>query len=291
MNPWTYLEVEKRERLSAKDVLPTTLTGVSSVLLKSGNGKTTLTPTFPSLFTPINQPFRRHQTMFYGFNNAGNFQHLDAQDINLKFLKFINESEKVTDKSELTMIQSRAFYMEKYAPQDSVKSGVIFFLYLGKPYFLNKIKNELSIHMLPEDFNDPNNSQLKDLFLRASGILSNDVRFYNTNEYMQDGGIFTNIVNTDIMYATYKAALNSLFKKTEDNLYQLFLSHPYYIGAAIINGNPGEFFYHILGVVHAAISLIIDPLVELTALFTRSIFSEKPDKAEELFSARLQFGN
>lgn len=288
MNPWVALDVEKRKRLVEKGVLPTTFTGVSSVFEGNFIDRKDI-PTFPHLLTPINQPFRKYQGFFGHFTcckgdvQYGPYVHYGAEDINLQFLFFLCSPEVSIDKQE-TIISSQAYHnAKKVFPDDDTTSGYCFFRLNETIYYVKKTKEKYTLHegMIDKASTDPH---LYQLFLSAFSFDAEDKSvFYTTQQMVVGGGIFARAFNTTLMNATYTAAAYSLLKKMEDNLYQLFCAHPYYFGSALLHGKVSSFLYHLLGMFHALVSLVLDPLVEFTALITRTAFAPKPDNPEDLF--------
>ena len=71
------------------------------------------------------------------------------------------------------------------------------------------------------------------------------------------------------------------FREAAELWHQKHTHH--YLGSALLNGQAASFIYHLLGIFHAMISLVRDPLVELTALVTRTAFASNPDEVSDLF--------
>lgn len=289
MNPWVDLEVEKRARLVSKGVLPTTFTGVSSAY-EGETGNRRSIPTFPHLFTPINQPFRRYQGLFGQFTynrdgaHWGPYRHYDAEDINLRFLHYFN-NDKVSS-AEQDSIPSSQIYRDamNVFPNDQTTCGYCFFRHNEAIFYIRKTRETYRLCKIGEGLYTPQNHHLYQLVLNALSLDNeNKSAFYTTEQVIRDGGIFTKVFNNTLTHATYGEAGNSLLKKMEDNLYQLVLAHPYYLGSALLNGQAASFLYHLLGMFHAMISLVLDPLVELTALVTRTAFASNPDEVSDLF--------
>ncbi|MFZ4077362.1 MAG: hypothetical protein ACOYKA_05190 [Legionellaceae bacterium] len=275
MNPWVDLEVEKRARLVSKGVLPTTFTGVSSVYERRHRRAI---PTFPHLFTPINQPFRRYQGLFWGHD-----RYHDAEDINLRFRRCFNNN---LLQDELNNIPASQIYRDamNVFPKDQTTSGYCFFRYGEAIFYLQKIKESYQLRKIDGGLYTAKNHEFCQLVVHALSLEHQPISaFYTTAQVIMDAGLFANVFNRTLTHATYAAAGNSLLKKIEDNLHQLILAHPYQLASALLHGQVATFLYHVLGMFHAMISLVFDPLVELTALITRTAFASQPDDASELF--------
>ncbi len=284
MNPLLKLEVEKRKRLVSKGVLPTTFTGVSVVYDKTGDKKREV-PTFPHLFTPINQPFRYYQGLFgkFRYNNwSFSYDHMDASDINIEFIRLLPSAPLQTKESgKFAGIDSYELAKIKISEYRN-NSYYCFFLHDNKIFYINK-KDDL--YKIKDELYSPQNGDLYELVMYTLQFEANGVSHYcyTADQIHKDGGIFAEAFYTRLTLATYEAALNSLLKKMEDNLYQLLIAHPYQLGSALLEGQAATFLYHLLGMFHAMISLVLDPLVELTAIITRTVCASKPDKIKDLF--------
>jgi|GEM_PF-5223063 len=281
MNPWVNLEVEKRARLVSKGVLPTTFTGFSSVC-KGETGRSELIPTFPHLFTPINQPFRRYQGLFGKFSynkdgaHWGDYQYYSDEDINLQFLRCYLKDNKVSI-TEPNFLLNYDDAM-KILPDDQTTCGYCFFRFEEAIFYIKKIKTTYALHKIDDGLYTPENHHLYQLVLNALSLDNeNKPVFYTNKQVHEGGGIFTQVFDSTLINATYEKAGNSLLKKMEDNLYQFVLVHPYYLGAALLNGQAASFLYHLLGMFHAMFSLVLDPFVELTAVVTRTAFASQAD--------------
>lgn len=289
MNPLIYLEVEKRARLVAQGVLPTTFSGVSFTYEGESGKKKREIPTFPHLFTPINQPFRRYQGLFGRFTHQGwgPYEHLDATDLNISFaIHFFKDD--VLSMNEEKLISSLDIYHDamNLCPNDPLSSGYCFFSHHEKIFYIKKIKEEYQLCKINEALYSAENQDFHQLVRNALSLHQvNLSAFYTVHQAydLRSGGIFTKVFNETLTHATYGAAAHSLIKKMQDNLYQLVIAHPYFLGLALVNLKPSSFFYHVLGLFHALFSLVLDPLIELIALVTRTVFASTADEPNDLF--------
>lgn len=259
----------------AKGVLASTFTGVSDVYeRKSGIIKTF--PTFPHILTPINQPFRYYQTLF----DDGNWA-TDAESLKLRFMKFFSIQEELST-DEKNLIVSSSIYQDaiKMLSQYKTSYGCVFFNLNDTIFYIQRIKTTDSLEKLKEICPS---SDFDALLLKALFEKGNVSKFYTFEQLILNESVFAQLFYTTIIYSSIQNSVNSFLKKMEDNLYQLFFVHPYHLIAALINLKVTSLFYHLLGMFHALISIMIDPSVELITITTRTLFAKNPDKAEDLF--------
>lgn len=290
INPWVYLEIEKRKRLLQKGVLPTTVSGVYTGDEAGGfvsNKKTN--SMFPHLFTPIKQPFRRHHCFFGVFQHmedGGDRIHHGPERVN-RALDYAFSMNEVKRTDEAGIIVSPQYGKARDAfDQNEHKYGYSFFRIDKSIYYVRCIKtleNTYTLHKMR--IGDPSKTpDLYQIILDALKLYDEtNTTFYTPREMVVDGGIFTKAFNASLIEATYAAAAYSLLEKMKDNLEQLFCARPYYLGCALLAGEIPTCLYHLLGVFHAFASLVLDPLVEIIALVTRTLLTSHPDKPEELF--------